>query len=77
MAGPFSWGAPSQSPESGVGGDFLFCVLLGLPCPLSLLALLVQLLEFGGTGGQPLLVWPVVLLFPVLPGSLLTHSIST
>ena len=73
MAGPFSWGAAFSVPGERGGGGFLFCVLLGLPCPLSLLALLVQLLEFGGTGGQPLLVRPVVLLFMVLPGSL--HSL--
>ena len=36
-------------------GGFLLCLLLGLTRPLSLLALLVQLLEFGGTGVQPLL----------------------
>ena len=56
-----------------MGGGLPFLCASGPPLPLSLLALMVQLLEFGDTGGQPLLVRPVVLLFPVLPGSL--HSL--
>ena len=54
-------------------GSFLLRLLLGLTGPLSLLALLVKLLEFGSTGSQPFLARAALLLLPALPGSL--HSL--
>lgn len=49
-AGHFPGESPSQPRRAG---SFLLRLLLGLTGPLSLLALLVKLLEFGSTGSQP------------------------
>lgn len=55
---------------AGGPGDFPLRLRLGLAGLLGLPALLVQLLELGGAGGQPLLPGAALLLLPALPGSL-------